>query len=74
MRCFAEYVARSMRMPNLGLPPFHNFTLGELEEATNNFDPVNLVGERCQGQVNPFTQFPKSCLLCLEHNITKQEE
>ncbi|KAJ8445445.1 hypothetical protein Cgig2_031258 [Carnegiea gigantea] len=61
-----KYVARSMRMPTLGLLPYHDFTLGELEEATNNFDPVNLVGERSQGQVTPFAKLPKTS--CFVHN------
>lgn len=46
-----KYVARSMRMPTLSIPSYHDFTLGELEEATNNFDPVNLVGEGSQEQL-----------------------
>ncbi|KAH9605063.1 hypothetical protein KSS87_011079 [Heliosperma pusillum] len=46
-----NYVARSMRMPTIGLPPFHSFSIEELEEATNNFDQVNLVAEASQGQV-----------------------
>lgn len=41
-------------MVSLGLPPYHVFTLEEMEEATNNFDPTNLVGEGSQGQVNMF--------------------
>ncbi|XP_074295967.1 putative LRR receptor-like serine/threonine-protein kinase At1g14390 isoform X2 [Silene latifolia] len=47
----SNYVARSMRMPTIGLPPYHSFTIEELEEATNNFDQVNLVTEGSQGQV-----------------------
>lgn len=39
------------RMATFGLPPYQNFTLDEMEEATNNFDPSNLVGEGSQGQV-----------------------
>ncbi|XP_059316719.1 probable LRR receptor-like serine/threonine-protein kinase At1g14390 [Lycium ferocissimum] len=42
---------RTMRMVSLGLPPYHVFTLEEMEEATNNFDPTNLVGEGSQGQL-----------------------
>lgn len=37
-----------MRMASIGLPPYHVFTLEDMEEATNDFDPSNLVGE---GQV-----------------------
>ncbi|GMH27604.1 hypothetical protein Nepgr_029447 [Nepenthes gracilis] len=47
----SKYVPRVLRLPALGLPPYHDFTLEELEEATNNFDPVNLVGEVSQGQI-----------------------
>ncbi|KAF1002403.1 putative LRR receptor-like serine/threonine-protein kinase At1g14390 isoform X2 [Apium graveolens] len=39
------------RMATFGLPPYQNFTLDEMEEATNNFDPSNLVGEGSQGQI-----------------------
>lgn len=39
------------RMATFGLPPYQNFTVDEMEEATNNFDPANLVGEGSQGQV-----------------------
>lgn len=40
-------------MVSLGLPPYTVFTLEEMEEATNNFDAANLVGEGSQshGQV-----------------------
>lgn len=33
-----------MRFTSLGLPPYHVFTQEEMEDATNNFDPSNLVG------------------------------
>jgi hypothetical protein len=39
------------RMATFGLPAYHNFTLEEMEEATNNFDPSNLVQEGSQGQL-----------------------
>ncbi|XP_016437711.1 putative LRR receptor-like serine/threonine-protein kinase At1g14390 [Nicotiana tabacum] len=42
---------RTMRLTSLGLPPYHVFTLEEMEDATNNFDPTNLVGEGSQGQL-----------------------
>lgn len=41
-----------MRMTSIGLPPYHVFTLEEMEEATDNFDPSHLVGEGSQGQVD----------------------
>ncbi|KAL3511159.1 hypothetical protein ACH5RR_030560 [Cinchona calisaya] len=40
-----------MRMVSLGLPPYHVFTLEEIEDATNNFDPANLVVEVSQAQL-----------------------
>ncbi|KAG9153408.1 hypothetical protein Leryth_021828 [Lithospermum erythrorhizon] len=43
--------ARTMRQTSLGLPPYHVYTLEEMEDATNNFDPSNLVGEASQGQI-----------------------
>lgn len=47
----SKYGPKSMRMPTLGLPSYQTFTLEELQEATNNFDSVNLVGEGSQGQI-----------------------
>ncbi|KAK9750819.1 hypothetical protein RND81_02G224200 [Saponaria officinalis] len=47
----SKYVARSMRMPNIGLPPYYSFTFEELQEATNNFDLVNLVTQGSHRQV-----------------------
>ncbi|XAR65163.1 Non-specific serine/threonine protein kinase [Bertholletia excelsa] len=46
-----RHVLRSVRLPPLGLPPYHVFTLEEMEDATNNFDPSNLIGEGSQGQL-----------------------
>ncbi|PRQ48047.1 putative leucine-rich repeat domain, L domain-containing protein [Rosa chinensis] len=39
-------IPKMMRLPTLGLPPYHVFTLEEIEDATNNFDDSNLLGER----------------------------
>lgn len=50
--CFAGRRPQTMRTAALGLPPYTIFTLEEIEEATNNFDSVNLVGEGSQTQVN----------------------
>lgn len=47
----SKYVPRSMRTPTVGLPSYHDFTLEDLEEATNNFDRENLVAEGSQGQI-----------------------
>lgn len=46
-------------MVSLGLPPYHVFTLEEMEEATNSFDPTNLVGEGSQGQVKMLIHYKK---------------
>ncbi|CAL5418257.1 unnamed protein product [Camellia sinensis] len=43
-----RHVPQTMTM---GLPPYHVFTLEEMEDATNNFDPSNLAGEGSQGQL-----------------------
>lgn len=53
----------------MGFPPYSIFTLEEIEDATNNFDPSNLIGEGPQGQVKEFSYFvycrkvkdPSSC-------------
>nr|XP_043626357.1 probable LRR receptor-like serine/threonine-protein kinase At1g14390 isoform X2 [Erigeron canadensis] len=42
---------QTMRTAALGLPPYTVFTLEEIEEATNNFDSMNLVGEGSQAQL-----------------------
>ncbi|XP_071736485.1 probable LRR receptor-like serine/threonine-protein kinase At1g14390 isoform X2 [Rutidosis leptorrhynchoides] len=42
---------QTMRTAALGLPPYTIFTLEEIEEATNNFDSMNLVGEGSQAQL-----------------------
>ncbi|KAJ4973082.1 hypothetical protein NE237_006256 [Protea cynaroides] len=34
-----------------GLPPYHEFTLEEIEEVTKNFDPANIIGQGSQGQL-----------------------
>ncbi|KAG9140167.1 hypothetical protein Leryth_015795 [Lithospermum erythrorhizon] len=48
---FKRGAARTMRLASLGLPPYHVYSLEEMEDATNNFGPSNLVGEGSQGQV-----------------------
>ncbi|XP_077245832.1 putative LRR receptor-like serine/threonine-protein kinase At1g14390 isoform X1 [Tasmannia lanceolata] len=47
----SRHMSQAMRLGALGLPPYHAFTLEELEEATNNFEPSNLMGEGSQGQL-----------------------
>lgn len=44
-------VPQTMRSAAIGLPPYRGFSLEEIEEATNNFDPTNLIGEGSQGQL-----------------------
>ncbi|CAL5418243.1 unnamed protein product [Camellia sinensis] len=46
-----RHVPQTMTMLWMGLPPNHVFTLEEMEDATNNFDPSNLAGEGSQGQL-----------------------
>ncbi|KAA8529454.1 hypothetical protein F0562_033747 [Nyssa sinensis] len=46
-----RHAPRTMRLVSLGIPPYRVFTLEEMEDATNNFDPSNLVVERSKGQV-----------------------
>ncbi|CAL5415614.1 unnamed protein product [Camellia sinensis] len=40
-----RHVPQTMTMLLMGLPPYHVFTLEEMEDATNNFDPSNLAGK-----------------------------
>ncbi|KAJ6427046.1 hypothetical protein OIU84_022610 [Salix udensis] len=44
-------VPQTMRSAAIGLPPYRVFTLEEMEDATNNFDPLNFIGEGSQGQL-----------------------
>jgi hypothetical protein len=52
-----------MRLAALGLQPYRVFTLEEIEDATNNFDATNLVGEGSQGQVKHLIQ--TVCVICI---------
>ncbi|OIV93740.1 hypothetical protein TanjilG_16591 [Lupinus angustifolius] len=49
----ARRVPQTMRVGALGLPPYRIFTSEEIEDATNNFDPSNLIHEGSQGQDAP---------------------
>ncbi|RHN64160.1 hypothetical protein MtrunA17_Chr4g0066081 [Medicago truncatula] len=40
-----------MRLAALGLPPYSIFTIEEIEDATNNFHPSNLIGEGSHRQL-----------------------
>lgn len=51
---FEGRVPQTMRLAALGLPPYRVFTMEEIEDLTNNFDPSNLMGEECQGQVKHY--------------------
>ncbi|CAL5418247.1 unnamed protein product [Camellia sinensis] len=58
-----RHVAQTMTMLLMGLPPYHVFTLEEMEDATNNFDPSNLAGEGSQGQL--YRGWLRDDLICL---------
>ncbi|KAF5199215.1 Receptor-like protein kinase [Thalictrum thalictroides] len=47
----ARNVSSAMMFGALGLPQYHVFSLEEIEEATNNFDSSNLIGEGSHGQI-----------------------
>ncbi|KAK7307130.1 hypothetical protein VNO77_39930 [Canavalia gladiata] len=44
-------VSQPMRHNILGFPPYCIFTSEEIEDATSNFDPSNLIAEGSQGQL-----------------------
>ncbi|XP_027346231.1 probable LRR receptor-like serine/threonine-protein kinase At1g14390 isoform X2 [Abrus precatorius] len=44
-------IPQTMKQAALGLPPYRIFTSEEIEDATNNFDPSNLIEEGSQGQL-----------------------
>ncbi|KAK7386954.1 hypothetical protein VNO78_27355 [Psophocarpus tetragonolobus] len=46
-----RHIPQAMKQPALGLPPYRNFTSEEIDDATNNFDPSNLIEEGSQGQL-----------------------
>ncbi|KAA8537065.1 hypothetical protein F0562_029543 [Nyssa sinensis] len=47
----ARHISETMKLGALGLPPYRTFVLGELKEATSNFNMSNLIGEGSRGQV-----------------------
>ncbi|KAH1097682.1 hypothetical protein J1N35_014603 [Gossypium stocksii] len=44
-------VPQTMRSAAIGLPRYRVFSLEEIEDATNNFNPSNFMGEGSQGQL-----------------------
>ncbi|XP_068648601.1 probable LRR receptor-like serine/threonine-protein kinase At1g14390 [Aristolochia californica] len=46
-----RHMSQGVKLGAMGLPPYTVLTLEELEEATNNFDPSNLIGEESKGQM-----------------------
>ncbi|KAK7368100.1 hypothetical protein VNO80_10122 [Phaseolus coccineus] len=47
----ARHVPPAMRQPFLGFPPYYIFSSEEIEDATNNFDPSNLIADGSEGQL-----------------------
>ncbi|KAJ6826494.1 putative LRR receptor-like serine/threonine-protein kinase [Iris pallida] len=46
----ARHMSQAVRIGTLGLTSYRVFTLEEIEEVTNNFDPSNLISQGPQGQ------------------------
>ncbi|RDX90542.1 putative LRR receptor-like serine/threonine-protein kinase, partial [Mucuna pruriens] len=46
-----RHIPQAMKQAALGLPPYRIFTSEEIEDATNNFDPSNLIEEGSQGHL-----------------------
>ncbi|PIA27930.1 hypothetical protein AQUCO_07400042v1 [Aquilegia coerulea] len=47
----ARHVSPTMRFGAIGIRTYHVFSLDEIEEATNNFNASNLIGEGSHGQL-----------------------
>ncbi|XP_058084692.1 probable inactive leucine-rich repeat receptor-like protein kinase At3g03770 isoform X2 [Magnolia sinica] len=47
----ARYISQSMRLGELGLPPYRTFSLEELEQATKNFETSSFMGGGSHGQM-----------------------
>ncbi|ERM93573.1 hypothetical protein AMTRI_Chr03g55930 [Amborella trichopoda] len=47
----ARYISQTMSLSALGLPPYRNFSLEELEEATDNFHTSTFMGEGSHDQM-----------------------
>ncbi|KAK1263712.1 putative inactive leucine-rich repeat receptor-like protein kinase [Acorus gramineus] len=46
----ARYISQTMRLGALGIANYRSFSLEEIEEATNNFETSNFLGENSYGQ------------------------
>ncbi|WOK96898.1 putative LRR receptor-like serine/threonine-protein kinase [Canna indica] len=46
----ARHLSEAARMETIGLTPYRVFSMEELEEATNRFDPSNLIEDSARGQ------------------------
>lgn len=44
-------MSHAIRIGTLGQTPYRVFSMEELEDATNSFDPSNLIEDRPQAQV-----------------------
>lgn len=47
----SRYVPQRMKSGTVGLPAYHVFNLEEMEDATNNFEPSNLIGDEFHEQL-----------------------
>ncbi|KAG9459225.1 hypothetical protein H6P81_003733 [Aristolochia fimbriata] len=47
----SRHMTQGAKLGAMGLPPYNALTMEELEEATNNFDPSNLIREESNGQM-----------------------
>ncbi|XP_047963912.1 probable LRR receptor-like serine/threonine-protein kinase At1g14390 isoform X2 [Salvia hispanica] len=65
-----RHVPQPMRMASIGRPLYHKFTLEDMEEAANNFDPSNLVGEGqlYKGRLRDGSVVLVKCLLKRKHS------
>ncbi|XP_054810417.1 probable LRR receptor-like serine/threonine-protein kinase At1g14390 [Prosopis cineraria] len=69
-------VPQTMRLVAIGLQPYRIFTLEEIEEATNNFDPSNLIGEGSEGQqykgwIRDGSVVLINCVKLMHNNVTQ---
>ncbi|PNY03896.1 putative LRR receptor-like protein kinase [Trifolium pratense] len=70
----ARHVPQTMRQATHGQPPYNIFTEEEIEDATNNFDQSNLIGEGSQGQEPP--QVTSTVFIVLEYisNVSLRDQ